>query len=137
MSLTPEARRAVAFERLRTTYGQIRKAKEANHGRWKGTKLRSRLAERIWHWRHSFWEAWEMLPESRYCNNPFSFAKTLLQEPAEVKYLPGQQELFQEVAEWRATLRHGEALLDLISLPQERSTHAQRPRPSRPRPGGE
>lgn len=93
--MSPEARRTIAMDRMATAYRQIQKAKAADHGRWKGTGKRQKLADRIQAWRLHFWASWAMLPESRYCNNPFTFTKSLLKERLVVKYLPCQMDFLE------------------------------------------
>lgn len=95
--MTPELRRTWAINRMLMAYRQIQKAKAADHGKWKGTKKRMALAERLLHWRLAFWEGWQALPEHRYCQNPFWFVKQIMAERPEPKYMPNQSHFLQEV----------------------------------------
>jgi hypothetical protein len=97
MTLTPELRRTWAINRMLMAYRQIQKAKAADHGKWKGTQKRTRLALRLIDWRIAFWEGWWALPESRYCRNPFKFTKQVMAERPEPKYMPNQSHFLQEV----------------------------------------
>jgi hypothetical protein len=97
MTLTPELRRTWAINRMLMAYRQIQKAKAADHGKWKGTQKRTRLALRLIDWRIAFWEGWWALPESRYCRNPFTFTKQVMAERPEPKYMPNQSHFLQEV----------------------------------------
>jgi hypothetical protein len=96
--MTPELRRTWAINRMLMAYRQIQKAKAADHGKWKSTKKRMVLADRLWHWRRAFWEGWEALPEHRYCRNPFWFVKQIMAERPEPKYMPNQSHFLQETA---------------------------------------
>jgi hypothetical protein len=95
--VTPELRRTWAINRMLMAYRQIQKAKAADHGKWKGTQKRTRLALRLIDWRIAFWEGWRALPESRYCRNPFTFTKQVMAERPEPKYMPNQSHFLQEV----------------------------------------
>jgi hypothetical protein len=97
MTQTPELRRTWAINRMLMAYRQIQKATAADHGKWKGTQKRTRLALRLIDWRIAFWEGWWALPESRYCRNPFTFTKQVMAERPEPKYMPNQSHFLQEV----------------------------------------
>jgi hypothetical protein len=97
MTQTPELRRTWAINRMLMAYRQIQKAKAADHGKWKGTQKRTRLALRLIDWRIAFWEGWWALPESRYCRNPFTFTKQVMAERPEPKYMPNQSHFLQDV----------------------------------------